>query len=103
VATPKDDFESLCYMIIDMFTDGTYFSLPNNLKGRKSDAYLAIKNDVDPLKLTAVPSEYVDFYLYIRNVSIDQPLNIEHWKKQFRKYFLLEELKIPYSWVPRKK
>lgn len=58
---------------------------------------------MDPLKLTTVPSEYIDFYLYIRNVSIDQTLNIDHWRKLFKKTFQMVGMKIPYAWVPCKK
>jgi hypothetical protein len=88
--TPKDDWESLTYIIIDIFTQGTYFQLPKNLNPNKAgQAYFNLKNKINPLELTTLPAEYMNFCMYIRNLSPDQEPAIEYWKKQFKMYFLM--------------
>jgi hypothetical protein len=102
--TPKDDWESLSYIIMDIFTQGTYFQLSKNITPIKAEkAYFALKNEINPLELKTVPAEYMNFFMYIRNLSPDQEPAIEYWKKQFKASFLVGKLKLPYSWVPRRK
>lgn len=99
----KDDWESLCYIIVDLFTNGAYFQLPKSLSStKKAEAYFSRKNEINPMDLKSVPVEYINFFMYIRNLAPEQEPLLEHWKRQFRNYFLAEEIKLPYCWVPRK-
>lgn len=90
-ASFKDDLESLCYIMIDMFTEGTYFQAPQNVSSNKLPHwYLTKKHDINPSHLGLVPPVYIQFYIFVRSLSLNETPALDYWKKQFRQHFLME-------------
>ncbi|CAD8075478.1 unnamed protein product [Paramecium sonneborni] len=91
---PKDDLESLLYIVIQLLTDGEFFDQSKKFKTRaeKLQYYFSIKHSFLPEKvLKTYPPCFTDFANKIKYLNpMELPINYESLKSIFKGYKNLE-------------
>jgi hypothetical protein len=90
----KDDLESVCYILIDIFTQGNFLreKVPQEYKEEKLS--LKIEQFAEGL-----PEPFVDFYHYVISLNYDDDINYFYWKTHLTKILTAEVLTRPYHFL----
>jgi hypothetical protein len=93
-ANVKDDLESICYVLLDVYSKGNF------LKNVDSSEYESQKNSLNPKAVCPnLPQIFIDFYYYVMGMNYTDDINYFHWKNQILKHISKELITKPYSWM----
>lgn len=87
-------------MLLDISCAGTLFPKCPERK-KKLDTLLAFKSSLTPDRFPKAPPEFLDFYMYVRNLPATNEPNYVYWKKVFKRCVAIEVFKRPYLWSIR--
>ena len=93
----KDDLESVCYILIDIFTHGMF--LHDKLPFEYQEEKLSLQIDKFA---TGLPKIFVDFYNYVVTLNYNDDINFYHWKTLLTKLLTADQLAQPYGFMIRK-
>ena len=93
-ANIKDDLESICYIMLDIYSNGKF--LKKNLPCEYENA----KSTLDPKSVCQnLPQIFLDFYYYVMGMNYTDEINYFHWKNLVLKTISKEWITRPYSWM----
>jgi hypothetical protein len=88
----KDDLESACYILIDIFTEGNF------LQDKSASEYLEVKLSENINEFGHnLPKALLDFYNYVISLNYKDEINFFHWKTYLTRLLTPEFLAQPYG------
>jgi hypothetical protein len=93
----KDDLESICYILIDLFLQGEF------LIGKSPHQYEEVKlsGKIENLG-EGLPRVLGEFYYYVTSLNLSEEVNFFYWKSYLTKLLSTELLLQPYSFMHSK-
>ena len=78
----------MCYVLMDLYLNGKLFS-------SKDKQYKNVKVVLEPKK---IPTTFLKFFYYVKNLNPKEEVKFNEWKTAFKKQLNEEDLLKPYEW-----
>lgn len=90
----KDDLESVCYILIDLYTGGKFLEGKALEQFQEEKLSLKIENFAQGL-----PQIFVDFYNYVVNLNYSEDINFFYWKTHLTRILSYDIVNQPYRFL----
>lgn len=93
-ANIKDDLESVCYIMLDLYSNGKF------LRDHSQLEYEGAKAALEPNSVCQkLPDVFLDFYYHVMGMNYTDEINYFHWKNLVLKTISKNLISKPYSWM----
>lgn len=93
-SSTKDDLESICYILMHVYTQGAF------LRGVSAEDYQDSKANINfSLFPRAMPPLFIDFYSYVMGLNHSDEVSYFKWRTMIYKIIGREALMKPYEWM----
>lgn len=96
-ASHKDDLESICYILLNIFSRGTFLKKANDHMLEQAKAQI----DLNSFK-GELPQIFKNFYNYTINLNYNDEVNYFQWRSELYNLIGKETLAHPYGWMMAK-